>query len=375
MSPEIVLADFFSGCGGTARGFADAGVRPAFAMDWDSEAVETFRSNFPSTTVVERDIQKLDPEEVAAALPPMHESIRLLAGCAPCQPFSGHRHERSDADKRSFLLLELLRFIDELRPELVFVENVPGMQRASTQQGPFAEFVDELSQTHYVSYDTISSADYGVPQTRRRLVLIGSSLGKIEMPSPTHGPTAEQPHSTIRDWIGSLPPDVDGPEAAKVSSHKAMRLSRLNRERIQATPEGGDRRDWPKCLWPDCHRDGFIGHTDVYGRLSWDKLAPTLTTKCISYSNGRFGHPSEDRALSAREAARLQTFPDSFKFAGGLTAQARQIGNAVPVVLAQQFGKYFVEHVAEVRRTNSSDVAGERATQTADGECVTRNAA
>ncbi len=248
MSADIVLADFFSGCGGTARGFADAGIRPAIATDWDSEAVETFRLNFPSTTAIKRDIRELDPQEVAASLPPRSEAIRLVAGCAPCQPFAGHRNAATGRDQRSDLLLELLRFIETLQPALVFVENVPGMQRASTRHGPFAEFTDELSKTHHVAYATISSADYGVPQTRRRLVLIASSLRQIGMPPPTHGPDAGLPHATVRDWIGSLPPDIDGPEAASISSHRAMRLSPLNRQRIEATPEGGDRRDWPDHL-------------------------------------------------------------------------------------------------------------------------------
>lgn len=349
MTHEIVLADFFSGCGGTARGFADAGVRPVFATDWDEEAVQTFRLNFPAVKAVQRDIRELKVDEVVSAMPPADEAVRLLAGCAPCQPFAGHRNAATGQDERSDLILELLRFVEALRPQLVFVENVPGMRRASKSNGPLTEFIEELEKTHYVTPGTISCADYGVPQTRSRLVLIASSfeLGEIEFPVPTHGPTTEQPHMTVRDTIHSLPHDVDGSDAAKISSHRAMRLTPLNRDRIKATPEGGDRRNWPKQLWPDCHRAGFSGHTDVYGRLSWDRPAPTLTTKCISYSNGRFGHPSEHRAISAREAARLQTFPDEFEFAGGLTSQARQIGNAVPVLLAQRFGEHFVRHVAE----------------------------
>ena len=349
MSREIVLADFFSGCGGTARGFADAGVRPVFATDWDEEAVQTLRLNFPAVEAVQRDIRELETDEVVSVMPPADEAIRLLAGCAPCQPFAGHRNAVTQKDERSDLVLELLRFVEALRPQLVFVENVPGMRRVSKPSGALTEFVEELEKTHYVALDTISCADYGVPQTRSRLVLIASSfdLGEIELPRPTHGPTTDQPHKTVRDAIYSLPHDLQGPDAAKFSSHMSMRLSALNRKRIEATSEGGDRRDWPRHLWPSCHRGGFGGHTDVYGRLSWDKPAPTLTTKCISYSNGRFGHPSEHRALSAREAARLQTFPDSFEFAGGLTSQARQIGNAVPVLLARRFGEHFVKHVSD----------------------------
>ena len=357
MTADVVLADFFSGCGGTSLGFADAGITPAVAVDWDMDAAATFRLNFPTTAVIERDIHDLEVGEVQAVLPPLGDRVRLFAGCAPCQPFAGHRHAPTNRDGRSFLLLEFLRFVESLNPELIFVENVPGMRRLSASQGPFAEFVDAVSKTHHVAYDTISSADYGVPQTRRRLLLVASRLGPIDMPAPTHGPGTGQPHTTVRDWIEGLPRIAAGDENLEVSSHRAMRLSKLNLARIRATPEGGDRRDWPKHLWPDCHRGGFPGHTDVYGRLRWDKTAPALTTKCISYSNGRFGHPDQDRALSAREAARLQTFPIEFQFTGSLASQARQIGNAVPVALARHFGHHLMEHAARFasRRIGSAE--------------------
>lgn len=355
VSVDIALADFFSGCGGTTRGFADAGISPLLAVDWDRDAVATFRLNFPGTPVIERDIREVGVADVGKLLRPTSESVMLFAGCAPCQPFAGHRQESPAQDSRSFLLIEFLRFITALDPELIFVENVPGMQRVSASEGPFADFVDELSRTYHVSYGTVCSADFGVPQTRRRLVLVASRLGPIGLPDPTHGPAAGCPHSTVREWIGSLPPITAGQRESGISSHRSMTLSDLNLERIRATPEGGDRRDWPDRLWPDCHRDGFKGHTDVYGRLSWDRPAPALTTRCISYSNGRFGHPTQDRALSAREAARLQTFPTSFEFAGSLTSQARQIGNAVPVVLARHFGRHLVKHVAQTRRAAGNE--------------------
>ncbi len=352
----VVLADFFSGCGGTSLGFTRAGMKPVLAVDWEQDAAATFRLNFPTTKVIERDIREVRTEEVDAVLQQSAGSIRLFAGCAPCQPFAGHRHAPTSKDTRSFLLLEFLRFVVDLNPELIFVENVPGMRRRSAAQGLFAEFVEEITKTHHVSYDIVSSADYGVPQTRRRLVLVASRLGEIGIPPPTHGPAADSLHTTVRDWIGTLPPITAGGGRSTVSSHRAMSLSSLNLERIRATPEGGDRRDWPLHLWPDCHRGGFGGHTDVYGRLSWDKPAPALTTRCISYSNGRFGHPSQDRALSAREAARLQTFPDYFHFTGSLTSQAKQIGNAVPVVLAECFGRHLVEHVVDAR-ANAGELA------------------
>ncbi len=375
MSAGVVLADFFSGCGGSTRGFADAGIEPVLAIDWDSDAAATYRLNFPETTFLERDILSLSVDEVEEVLPPRGEAIRLFAGCAPCQPFSGHRHGPTALDKRSFLLLEFLRFVKASNPELIFVENVPGMQRLSTSRGPLAEFVDEVSKTHDVSVDIISSADYGIPQTRRRLVLVASRLGPIKLPLPTHGLETGEPHSTIRDWIGSLPPIEAGQEDSEISNHRAMMLSDLNLKRIRATPEGGDRRDWPRRLWPDCHQGGFDGHTDVYGRLRWDSPAPTLTTKCLSYSNGRFGHPSQDRALSAREAARLQTFPNSFRFTGSLTSQGKQIGNAVPVLLAEHFGRHLMDHVAEMRRIGSMSIQDQSGKVAADIEQAARSAA
>jgi len=342
-----VLADFFAGCGGTSLGFAQAGVEPVLAVDWEPDAAATYRLNFPRTAVVERDVRDLGVDEVDAALRSTEGRIRLFAGCAPCQPFAGHRHEPASRDGRSMLLLDFLRFIQSLEPELIFVENVAGMRRLNASQGPFAEFVDEISKTHDLAYDIVASADYGVPQTRRRLVLVASRLGPIDLPAPTHGPGADFLHTTVREWIGGLPPIAAGCDSPELGSHRAMRLSKLNLARIRATPEGGDRRDWPERLRPECHRGGFDGHTDVYGRLSWDRPAPTLTTKCISYSNGRFGHPEQNRALSAREAALLQTFPMDFQFVGSLTSQARQIGNAVPVALARRFGRHLTEHAAK----------------------------
>lgn len=375
MRADVVLADFFSGCGGTSLGFAHAGIAPALAIDWEPDAAATFRLNFPKTAVVERDIRDLEADEVQAELPLSGRQIRLFAGCAPCQPFAGHSHAPANSDGRSFLLLEFLRFVESSNPELIFVENVPGMQRLTASRGPLAEFMDEVSKTHHIVCDTISSADYGVPQTRRRFVLLASRLGPIDMPLATHGPGAERPHTTVRDWIGDLPPIAAGQEDPEISSHRAMRLSNLNLARIRATPEGGDRRDWPAHLWPDCHRGGFDGHTDVYGRLSWDKAAPTLTTKCISYSNGRFGHPDQDRALSVREAARLQTFPTEFSFFGSLASQARQIGNAVPVALARRFGHHLMEHAETFAGTRTGSAHDPRAPRGDGTPEITRQAA
>ena len=231
-------------------------------------------------------------------------------------------------------------------PELVFVENVPGVQKVNAEEGPFGEFVETLKSRNYrVVYDILASQDYGVPQMRRRLVLIASRLGPLALPPKTHGPgTAHPAYSTVRQWIGDLPPIRAGETHATVPNHRAMVLSPLNLERIRAIPEGGDRRSWPVRLRLRCHSEGYNGHTDVYGRMHWGAPASGLTTRCISLSNGRFGHPEQDRAISVREAACLQTFPLDFLFYGSLAAMARQVGNAVPVEMAKVFGEAFVRH-------------------------------
>ena len=339
--PEVVLADFFAGCGGTSKGFAELGIKPRLAVEWDHDAAASYRLNFPSAEVLERDIRDVEVNEVRNGLGPAEGAVRLFAGCAPCQPFAGHRNGRSADAPESNLLSEFSRFVDELRPELVFVENVPGIRNASSA---FSEFIDRLSEDYHHDYAIVSSADYGVPQARKRLVFIASRLGEISLPSPTHGTGTTPGHVTVRDAIEDLPRIGAGQGHPEYPDHRSMKLSPLNRERIRETPEGGDRRDWPKRLWTDCHQADGVQHTDAYGRLSWDHPAPTLTTRCISYSNGRFGHPDQDRAITVREAARLQTFPDDFTFVGGLTTQARQIGNAVPVALANSIGRSFIEH-------------------------------
>ena len=340
--PKVLLTDFFAGCGGTSRGFADAGITPRLAVEWDPDAAASYRLNFPDATVLERDIRDVSVDEVRKAFSEAQGAVRLFAGCAPCQPFAGLKNGAPARGPDAGLISEFFQFVDELRPELVFVENVPGAKGRKA----FAEFEENLPQEYKPTQAIISSADYGVPQTRRRFVLIASRLGAIGLPPATHGDGTSERHVTVRDAIHDLPEVQTGHAHPEFPDHRAMNLSTLNLERIRNTPEGGDRRNWPKRLWVDCHKQKRVAHTDTYGRLSWDKPAPTLSTRCISYSNGRYGHPdsTQDRALTVREAARLQTFPDEFQFFGGLTTQAKQIGNAVPVALARTIGQALMEH-------------------------------
>ena len=249
------------------------------------------------------------------------------------------------------LLTRFADLVECCRPDLVFVENVPGLQTLNVGSQPFCGFLDRLKKAGYeMDYGPVKLMKYGIPQSRRRLVLVASRHGKISLPDETHGPgTPHEQYSTVRDWIADLPPIRAGEEHKEIPNHKAANLSARNLERIAAPREGRSNRDWPQHLILECHKR-FSGYSDVYGRMSWDAPASGLTTKCTSYSNGRFGHPEQNRAISIREAACLQTFPMDFVFEGNMASMARQIGNAVPVRFAELIGRQFIKHLKEVGR-------------------------
>jgi DNA (cytosine-5)-methyltransferase 1 len=341
----IDVADFFCGCGGTSAGLRAAGMTIRAGLDLDPEAATTYRKNFPDAAFFEEDIKVTDPEEVAKCIARSQDSRLLISACAPCQPYTGfHRKSAARAHQRT-LLLRLLPLIDELRPELIFVENVPGLHKvggAST----FNRFVAGLKcRGFHVAWAIVDSRWYGVPQRRRRLVLLASRLGPIHIPGPTHG-AGLLPYATVRDWIGDYPPLESGETHSVIPNHQAAELTDLNMRRLQATPAGGGRADWPDDLVLKCHHE-HRGHSDVYGRMSWDSTAPVLTTKCTSISNGRFGHPEQHRPISVREAAALQTFPDDFTFIGRIKSTTRQVGNAVPVLLAEAMGRALATHSSQ----------------------------
>ena len=362
MSP-IRVYDFFSGCGGTSVGFRQAGIKHALAVDSCPDAIRTFQKNFRSTSVINEPIESVDARHVEAYYSKESE-VKLFCGCAPCQPFTKQKtntKKSASDDNRRGLLAHFSAIVQDCLPELVFVENVPGLNKISVEDGgAFSLFIEQLEEDEYfVDYGVITAKDYGAPQVRRRLVLVASRMGTISLPVPTHGPNRAKEYLTVRDAIADLPSVENGtehPDKRRYPNHRAARLSSLNLERIRHTGVNG-RRDWPESLLPKCYTKKtngkrYNGHSDCYTRLAWDGSAPGLTTRCISYSNGRFGHPEQDRAITVREAARLQGFPDRFVFTGSLSAMARQIGNAVPVQVAKAFGRHFIKHVRSVEHLN-----------------------
>jgi len=355
----VRVYDFFSGCGGASCGFRDAGMTISYALDRDADAMASFKANFPEADFHLGDIRNAKVKDLRSRMKRdapdyMKKDARdfiLFSGCAPCQPFTRQNTSKPNRsrDARAPLLVLFGRLVEKCRPNLVFVENVPGIQKPSTESEPFRRFLKQLAAADYkVEFHAPRLAAYGVPQTRRRLLLLASRHGPVQLPAETHGPGKRRGYVTVRDAIAGLPPIRAGETHESLPNHRAAALSPRNLERVRATPEGGGHRDWPADLRLRCHRN-FSGYTDVYGRMSWNAPASALTTRCISYSNGRFGHPEQDRAISIREAALLQTFPGDFVFKGSTNSIARQIGNAVPVRLASLIGRHFINHIATVK--------------------------
>lgn len=353
------VIDFFSGCGGVSEGLRQAGFDITIGLDFDQKAAETYQANFPEAVFYNVDIRELDEKEVVKTFKQKNidKAPLVLVACAPCQPFSMQNKAKNENDIRRTLLNETHRFIKALEPDYIFVENVPGLQKIDKdKEGPYKRFIEFLDEQDYEIREFIAkSEEYGVPQRRKRFVLLASKDHKMEVPPITHG-EGLLPFTTVRDFIGDFPAIKAGEIHVDDIWHRSPSLSELNLERIQHTVEGGDRRDWPEHLINECHKK-HTGHMDTYGRMSWDKSAPTLTTRCYSYSNGRFGHPDEKqhRAISVREASILQTFPKDFIFKGSIADASRQIGNAVPCEMAKQFGLAILKDYEEVKNKNGKN--------------------
>jgi DNA (cytosine-5)-methyltransferase 1 len=342
--------DFFCGIGGLTRGLLNVGIKVVAGFDVNGACKETYERNNKPAKFHQQDISNVTAKDIWKILGTRRTNDLLLVGCAPCQPFTNQRKSKPvaerdgsfDFERDAKILGAFGRLIEETTPGQILIENVPGLTRVRGFS-TYRRFLRLLADLNYsVAEGVLDAKQYGVPQTRRRFVLIGMKGRQATLPQPECGPGLKD-YSTVRDSISHYPPIAAGERNQLVPNHIAAAISEINLERLRATPhDGGDRRAWPRDLRLQCHRGKYKGHTDVYGRLAWDEPAPTLTGRCNSISNGRYGHPCQDRAISLREAASLQTFGDAYVFCGTSVHISRVIGNAVPVKFAESLGRHLL---------------------------------
>ena len=344
------VVDLFCGIGGLSYGFKDEGFLIAGGYDIDESCKYAYEKNNKSK-FFSKDISYVTGEEINKLFG--DAKVKVLVGCAPCQPFSSYTFkDKNKSNKKWPLLYQFLRIIEESKPQIISMENVA--QLINFNRAPvFNDFVEGLKNLgYYVSYKIIYCPDYGIPQSRKRLVLLASNFGNIEIIPKTHDATN---YVTVRDAIGDLPEINDGESHENDILHYSRKLNPMNKKRIVNTPYGGGWKDWPNELRLKCHKkESGKTYVSVYGRMKWDEPSPTITTHCIGYGNGRFGHPEQNRAISLREAALLQTFPKKYKFFKEndklITATiARQLGNAVPVALGRVIAKSIKNHIKEYK--------------------------
>lgn len=323
--PTIRTAiDLFSGCGGLTLGLKQAGFKVLAGVEIDKQAAKTFRANHPDVVLKEGDIQKLSAAALRRQLKLRPGQLDLLAGCPPCQGFSSLRTLNGAAknrDARNDLVREMLRFARAFKPKAIMMENVPGL----VDRKPFYDLCDGLTRLGYqINFDVKDAADYGVPQRRRRLIMLAGRGFKIDFARDARNT------KTVRDAISSLPKAGRSKDALHNLPEK-RRNERVANFIRDIPKDGGSRGDLPRKRQLKCHKksDGF---KDIYGRMAWDQVAPTITGGCFNPSKGRFLHPQENRAITMREAALLQSFPRRYVFDSNLGKQriALMIGNALP---------------------------------------------
>lgn len=336
------VVDLFCGVGGLSYGFRQEGFTVVAGIDTDESCRYAYEANV-AAPFLRRDVSYLTGSILKELF--LDEGYTILIGCAPCQPFSAYNQKNNDPNWK--LLRDFSRLITEIKPDIVSMENVPRLLRF--QSGViFNDFLDTLKSSGYdTAFDVLYSPDYGLAQARSRLVLLASRIGQITLPEPTH----RNNYRTVNMEIGSLPKLTAGGADCNDRLHRANRLSAINLKRIQASKPGGTWKDWPKKLVAKCHKEATgRGYSSVYGRMSCDRPAPTITTQFYGFGNGRFGHPTQDRALSLREGAMLQGFPLDYEFVTeeetiSFKNIGRMIGNAVPVPLARAIARSVRDHL------------------------------
>ena len=340
MRPKLL--DLFCGAGGLTHGFEQAGLPVKVGYDIDPACRFPYEHNNKAKFILQ-DIENVSGSNLAEHF--SGSSIKILVGCAPCQPFSNYSRRYNDKKSKWKLLQDFVRLVKESEPDIISMENVLQLKYHSV----FQEFIENLESLKYdIEPYEVNCLNYGIPQSRRRLVLLASKFGKINLIPATHN---KGKYETVRKTIEHLEPLAAGEKSKTDKLHICSKLSNLNLKRIQASKPGGTWRDWPPELIAKCHtKKSGKSYPSVYGRMEWDKPSPTITTQCFGFGNGRFGHPEQHRAITLREAALLQTFPENYQFIApnedlAVIPIGRLIGNAVPVKLGEVIGRSILEHL------------------------------
>lgn len=340
MLMKVEAIDLFCGIGGLTYGLRQAEIDVLAGLDNDPSCAYAYRRN-NNTDFICADLEDFEFEELSKLF--SSDSIRVLVGCAPCQPFSSYsnKNKHREKDSRWNLINAFLNAVEIIEPHIVSMENVPGIVKTEV----FRDFVSRLRKLEYeLDYDIVYCPDFGVPQNRNRLVLLGSRLGKLNLPS---GNVDKKDYASVRDLLGRLPEIEAGEVCATDPFHKSNGLRSINLERIRQSKPRGSWKDWDPKLVPECFKRATgKSYTPVYGRMAWDRVSPTITTQFYNYGSGRFGHPEQDRALSLREGALLQSFPPDYDFGEPVSVSrtGQHIGNAVPPLLGQAIGNVISAH-------------------------------
>jgi DNA (cytosine-5)-methyltransferase 1 len=346
---RITAVDLFCGAGGLTRGLLDAGIKVVAGYDIDEICQYAYEQNNKPAIFKSKSVADVTGAELLRFYP--KNNWRVLVGCAPCTPFSKYTQGLDAASHEKWgLLYHFGRLISETKPDVVSMENVPQLQRHRVYDD-FAATLKKLG--YHVSTTEVYCPDYGIAQNRQRLVLVASRLGPISLIPPTH--SAKQ-YPTVKSAISGLPRIKAGRGCAIDPLHRSSGLSETNLKRIKHSKPGGTWRDWPKDLVAKCHqKKKGQSYPSVYGRMRWNEPSPTITTQFFGFGNGRFGHPTQNRALSLREGAILQSFPPDYEFAEsinerGFHAIGRMIGNAVPVRLGEIVGNSISAHLRQYEK-------------------------
>jgi DNA (cytosine-5)-methyltransferase 1 len=338
--------DSFSGAGGLCLGLIEAGFSVIYSFDIDANAINTINANpkyFKQHKAEVRDIYDIDTNKLLSSLGIVSGELDLLAGGPPCQGFSIQRRG-NDFDERNHLVEVFFSKVLQIRPKMFVMENVPGIEGKRGRSILHQALAKVEDAGYFIHEKVLDAQDFSVPQRRKRVVIVGE---RKDHPTPVFKyPTPNKVKVTVRDTISSLPePPTDGSDHPDISLHRRDKLSAMNIIRLQHLKPGQGRDFLPTELLADCHKrsSNTIGHRNVYGRMPWDDVAPTITARFDSFTRGMFGHPEQDRSISLREGALLQTFPLDFVFCGNKVEVARQIGNAVPVRMAKVIGEQIIK--------------------------------